>query len=576
MVEEATLKTHDVRVTRSVVLISFSALLLLLPEISILNNTGWDCELREDDYEAGKEPALTCAKGKVKAYDFFDLQACTDENHGTASGKQERVNTGATNSIVKKVEIIDSYNVYDHCTAPAYIFGSSRRTYSAKDFGMYHKSGYLGRKDRLVGGARLSMSIRFWLPMTGLFMSPVYILLLVIHKVFGVRNSTLLALMDLVGFLTVFFCGLYIISALSTLYHMRECVAPAYLAEESGANLGHMFVSDYDDPESKGGEAVSWTHETKFFGTQNKDCGQTSGHALSVALDDDPKKFCCNNSLAHFVNPTPGEFFKETSGIHGQTYVMCIFFSLLLFLLPIVSNAQKNFNGMAVSDTIGAMFILAAAICFLIFAFTGITENRCGPAGDQVASLGTGSGDGDLSPGAMTLILIASFMLLVYAIGNGLRCMRHVKGGMAGEKAENMSFMGITTLENMVSSFEGLSFSAGTALFVAYSLSMVIGLNGTDLCDPVYADHSSLEHLVDYILLFFYLYTLLFVLAGLSVLERLKDLPVVGPFYANLENMTMDLFSSAFGSGKSPGSSGMGYAMAQGMNNTTIKLTTFN
>lgn len=572
-------KANYERVSITVMTVSLAALLLFIPETQILNSSGWDCELRNTgDYELGKESALSCSGGSLHEYDFFKLAACADPQHGiNTNARFEFADTtlAAAASGVHKIEPLkEYYNIYDHCTAPAYIFAPSRRTYDATDFDIVEHSGYLGRQNRPVGGARLAMSIRMWIPMTGLIMAGAYVGLYFSVRMVQEAGDALKLLRDVVGFGTTLFCGLYIVCALSTFMHMENHVVPDYIVDN--LNLGHMFEAGWEDPDSKGGTGASWIHEAKFIGTQNKGCGQPTKQALTDELNKYKDAFCCNNSMAQFVNPVAGDFLSDTSNVHGQALMLSITVSLILFITPVITNAKHNFTAAPLMDFLGSLCLLGSAICILIMAFTGIKEGRCGDAGDQLASMGLTSGNGDVSSSYMGLFQAAGIFLSVVSVGNLARAVLKIRAGQDTVEGFQMYAM----FEQWVNGHIGMGFVAVTALLVSVALGQIIGTNATDMCEPIYADHHDLERILDVAFVLYLIYVCMYVGSGFDMLKRLEGVPGIG-FAASQLAAVFSLIKEAIDKpgkvleGKS-GMSNMGYAMSGPMNSNTIKLTTFN
>ena len=157
--------------------------------------------------------------------------------------------------------------LYDHCAAPAWPFGT--KVYDASDFKLHTENvGYIG-KDRFVGGARLAMMKRAWVMILSLILFGLCVFMRFLTFTGIVSSKTgehkmFRSVQNIIEVLSVLFCGLYIISALSTLYQMRDCTMPEYLfdSEESGFTLDHVFppsAAGEKPPAAQQGLQKNWT-----------------------------------------------------------------------------------------------------------------------------------------------------------------------------------------------------------------------------------------------------------------------------------------------------------------------------
>ena len=567
------------RLFSTVALFGIATIFLAVPELSILDATGYECEIEEDVSEITEgKSRLKCAKGKVTSLDFFEMSACFDPNHGSSAADAAGVHPidaivdGGTAGPATRSEQVESYVLYDHCTAPSWPFNT--HTYSNDDFKLHHDStGYIG-KDRFVGGARLAMMKRAWVMLTSLGLFGFCVLLRFLTFVGIIKKSIaemkgFRSFQNLCEVLMVIFGGLYIFSALSTLYQMRDCAVPDHFFDASTrVNLGHMFTGANDEA-SPGGETVLWS-ELQTMGTQNKRCGGTQ-QTLSEKLDgNEDDLFCCNNSAAHFINSKPGKLLENMTTVNGETYLQAIIIAVFLFFLPLVSFVGTYFAGYPLLDTIGSGLLFGASIQLLVFSVRGVETGRCGDPGEQLASLGTSGGQGGFTSGQGMIFLSAGILLLIYSSLHFMRSL--LKFNPESLEPELMKSL-LHAVENAFGGMFGHSYALILTLLLAISVGTVIGTNGTDMCNP-YDPSGPGAKLIEGSLLCMYLFSILFAISGSVFHELIFDLPVFGSIYSKLQSSYASLME---GNGKEAKSaSSMGYAVNAPMHATQIKLTTFN
>ena len=571
------MELYNKRLFSTTVAFGISALLLGIPEFIIMDAAGKDCEIREgDDVPAdGSEPTLDCKEGKTPFYDFFELSACWDPNHGTATA-QHKERDGKNDFLSERVVLREYYTPYDHCKARVYPFSS--KAYDASDYGLHDV--YYGNQ-RIAGGARLAMMKRGHILVGAITLFCMSILMKFIAK--GIDEETregdiFRYIENFIDILSVGFCGFFVFCSLSTMYSMSECEVPGHLlGVDSRVDLTHAFI-EANIEDSPGGTRVLWT-EVTTMGTQNKACGPdpVTPQTLHVAIGDDGDEvFCCNNTAAHFMNSQPGDLWKNLTGMNGLSYYVLITFGIFFYFFPLVMFVGKYYAGFPLLDIIGNILLFGASIILLLVSTTSRNEERCGTAGAQLASLGTTGGDGQLPRIFTTLLMTSGITLLLFSVAHGLKSLSSLK--MFQDSPGSVVTQALGYVENRM--FGSLSPQAAVtllSLLLAVGFGSIFATNATDVCGPVY-EGSLTTARVELVLCFTYVFFVLFGLSGGIFHEKIFSNV---PFFGDLYNKGMKFYddivkSDAKGMGMDPVANSMGYATNAPMSSKHIKLTTFN
>jgi hypothetical protein len=432
-------------------------------------------------------------------------------------------------------------NVFDQCSAPAYLGGPMDRSRSADDNDVCK---FLG-VGYMASGANCALLQRHHgLGISAVVLGGVWglaVLVAYVLYVWSPENTfskTILGINDgerrylqllfhVYSAITIIVMAFYVLSAMDWGMRMNNCHSPVASSPNTGFANGitkTTFVGDgsvttnaigskYTANDTMipflqvAGEFVDDTqNDTSFIKWTDLHYTDNPIHGLRDSTNASSTKGLCDGGIGHQLNAKPGSFFKDSTGVSSVALGGYLRAATAFILLPLaLSLALQTFvgindwfngnffstektampgegaNGMAYWLARLIISLLVAVFFYILGAHwmkEGWNDERCGKeSGFDVASLGSSNGNG--SYGHKVHAQASAFAMAGLATFTCIESVLQLIG--RGAKSEN-------GLQTFLGSYSFKAFSAAvifaTFVFFIIELGAIIGGNASDLCDP--------------------------------------------------------------------------------------------
>lgn len=427
-------------------------------------------------------------------------------------------------------------NVFDQCSAPAYLGAPMDRSRSAdnNDVCKFLGVGYM------ASGANCALLQRHHgLGISAVVMGGVWgLAVLVAYALFfwkrdNTFSKTILGINDgerrylqllfhVYSAITIIVMAFYVLSAMDWGMRMNNCHSPVASFPNPGfangitkttfvGDTGSITTNAIGSKYTENDTMIPFLQVAGEFVTQNDtsfvkwiDLHYTDNpiHGLRDSTNASSTKGLCDGGIGHQLNAKPGSFFKDSTGVSSVALGGYLRAATALILLPLalslalqtfasITDWSGNTNKMSeLGEGENAMIywlarliisLLVAVFFYILGAHwmkEGWNDERCGKqSGFDVASLGSSNGNG--SYGHKVHAQASAFAMAGLATFTCIESALQLIG--RGAKSENglQTFLG----RPIYKAFSAVVIFA-TFVFFIYELGAIIGGNASDLCDP--------------------------------------------------------------------------------------------